>query len=67
MKIKLDPPRPTHPEILEEEQVMAYHVVDVLPRCICIVEIKQLSIDREPFPNGSELRDVLYAIMGKAR
>lgn len=34
-----DPPRPTHEEILEEEQGGAYRNVDVLPKCRCIMKI----------------------------
>lgn len=41
-----DPPRPAHQDILEEEQAMTYHVVDVLPRCRYIMQIMKECIDR---------------------
>lgn len=62
-----DPPRPTHQEILEEEQDMTNHFVDVLPRCHRIMKLGQEGIDRGLFLYDSEVRGVLDAIMGKAR
>lgn len=35
-----DPMRPAHQEILEEEQTRADYVIDVFPRCRCIMEIR---------------------------
>ncbi|XP_050902773.1 uncharacterized protein LOC127115222 [Lathyrus oleraceus] len=51
-----DPVRPTHQEILEEEQAQLNHVKDVLPRCCCIVEIAHAGIDIGIFPDGSDVR-----------
>lgn len=48
--------RSTHQEILEEEQTRLDHAHDVLPRCRRIVEIVQVGIDKNIFPNGSEVR-----------
>lgn len=60
-----DPPRLAHQTILEEEQAMADNVVDVLPRCGCIMEIVQAGIDKGLFLNGSEVREFLDVIMGR--
>lgn len=62
-----DPSRPTHQEIIEEEHTQLGHAHDVLPRCRCIVEIAQEAIDKCIFPDGSEVRHVLDAIMTDAR
>lgn len=62
-----DPPRPMHQKILEEEQAQLYHDYDVLPRCQYIVGIMHVGIDRGIFPYGSEVRQVLDAIMMEAR
>lgn len=40
-------PKPAHQKILEEEQVRAYHVVDVLFACQCIMDIAQVSIETQ--------------------
>lgn len=61
-----DPHRPTHQEIIEEEQVRAYRVVDVLPRCHRIMELEKAGIDKKN-PYDSEVRDVLEAIIKEAR
>lgn len=58
-----DPPRPAHQEILEEEQAQLDHVEDALLRCHYIVEIAREDIDRGIFPDGSDVRQVLDAIM----
>lgn len=56
-----------HQDILEKEQTQLDHVHDVLPRCRCIMETVYASIDKGIFPNGSEVRQILYAIMTEAR
>lgn len=33
-----DPPRPGHQDILKEKHTIVGHVVDVLPKCCCIME-----------------------------
>lgn len=43
------------------------HAKDVLPRCHCIMEIEHEGIDKGIFPDGSDVRQVLNAIMTKAR
>lgn len=41
-----DPPRSTHQEILEEEQVRVNHVVDVLHKYRRIIDIMQAGINK---------------------
>lgn len=41
-----DPPRPSHQDVLEEEQVGTDHVVDVFPKSRRIMEITQVGINR---------------------
>lgn len=62
-----DPPRSAHQEILKEEQTQLNRVEDVLPRCRRIVEIVQTDIDRFIFSDGSDVRQILNAIMTEAR
>lgn len=45
---------------------MAYHVIDMLRKCRCIMELGQDGIDRRVFRNGFKARDILDAIMGEA-
>lgn len=45
-----------HQEILEEEHAQLNHAHDVLSRCRCIMEIAQTDIDRDIFPDESEVR-----------
>lgn len=61
------PPRPSHQGILEEEQLQLDHVKDVLPKCHCIMEITHACIDRGIFPDRSNVRQVLDAIMTEAQ
>lgn len=61
-----DPSRSSHQEILEEEQTQLDHVEDVLPRYRRIMEIVHACIDRGIFPDGSDVRYVLNAIMIEA-
>lgn len=61
-----DPPRPAHRKILEEEQIIIDHVVDVLPSCRPIVQIGKSGIDNKLFLDGSAVRDNINAIMGEA-
>lgn len=42
---------------------MEEHAIDVLSRCICIMEIGQTSIDKGHFSKGSKVRDVLDVMM----
>ncbi|CAL5197040.1 unnamed protein product [Lathyrus oleraceus] len=62
-----DPPRPAHQEILEEEQTQLDHAKDVLPRYRRIMGIVHVGIDKSIFPDGSNVRHVLDAIMTKAQ
>ena len=62
-----DPPRPSHQEKLEEEQTQLDNAHDVLLRCRRIMEIVQEDIDICIFPDGSDVRQVLYTIMTEAR
>lgn len=41
-----DPPRPTHQEMLEDEQAREDYVIDVLPACRCIMDIARAGIER---------------------
>lgn len=45
---------------------MAYHVVDVLPRCWRIMEIGHEGIGNELFLNESEARYIVDAMMAEA-
>lgn len=49
-----DPPRPIHPDILEDEQAQLDHAKDILPKCRHIVEIAQAGIDKGIFPDGPD-------------
>lgn len=62
-----DPPRPTHNEILKDEHAQLDHVKNILSRFRCIVQIAQTDIDKDFFPNGSDVSQVLDAIMMEAR
>lgn len=48
-----DPPRSAHQDILEDEQTMADHVVDVLPIYHRIVAIKRADIKIGEFGNDT--------------
>ncbi|KAI5416015.1 uncharacterized protein LOC127073444 [Lathyrus oleraceus] len=61
-----DPHRSAHQEIPKEEKTQLNHVKDVFPRCCRIIEIAHACIDRAIFSDGSDLRQVLDAIMTKA-
>ena len=61
-----DPPRSAYEEIQEEEHTQLNHAHDVLPRCYFTVKIMQASIGKGIFLDGSEVREVLYAIMAEA-
>lgn len=58
-----DPSRPDHQEIQEEERAQLDYAEDVLLRCRRIVEVVQADIDICIFPDGSDVRQVLDAIM----
>lgn len=58
--------RPTHHEILEEEQVQLDHTDDVLPRYRRIMKIVRESIHKGIFHDESGVRQVLDAIMAEA-
>lgn len=63
-----DPLRPSHQEILEEDQTQLDHAENVLPICHrCIVEIVHACIDKGIFSDGSDVKHVLDAIMTEAR
>lgn len=59
-----DPSMLAHQEISEEEQTQLDHAKDVLPRCFYIEEE---GIDRDIFPDESDVRQVLDDIMTEAR
>lgn len=62
-----DPPRPTHKEILEKEYARTDHVIDVLPRCQCIVELGHASINKWVFSEGSKVKGILDTTMEEAQ
>ncbi|XP_050875986.1 uncharacterized protein LOC127079651 [Lathyrus oleraceus] len=62
-----DTPRLVHQDILEEEQAQLCHVEDVSPMYCSIVEITRTYIDRGIFSDGSNVRQVLDAIITEAR
>lgn len=62
-----DTSKSANQEILEKEHARLDHDHDVLPRCRHIVEITQACINRGIFPDGSEVREIPYAIMKEAR
>lgn len=46
---------------------MSDNIVDVLPRCIYIMESGKMGIGKGLFPDSSEARDVVGAMMAEAR
>ncbi|XP_058776609.1 uncharacterized protein LOC131650927 [Vicia villosa] len=62
-----NPPRPVHHEILEEKQVRTDHATNMLPTCRRIMELAWDGIDTGLFPDGSNVRGVLDAIMAEAQ
>lgn len=44
LNVEGESPRPTHHEILQEEQTMTHHIVNVLPPCQRIMAIGRASM-----------------------
>lgn len=61
-----DPLRSVRHEILEEEQIMANHIVYVFLRCRCTMDLAQTDIDKGVFLEGSLGREIVDVILIEA-